>query len=237
VKVIVGLGNPGSKYQGTRHNIGFDVVDYLASGPGVGAFRNKFEASIAEMQENGEVVLLVKPQTFMNLSGRSLRQIVDFYKIDLADVLVVCDDIALPVGKLRVKAKGSHGGQNGLRNIAEQLGTPDYGRLRIGIGEPGRDNASDYVLSRFRAGEKAEIEDAIAKAALAALLWVREGIEPCMNRTNGEAEPKKDKKPRPEKPEKPETVVGPPAGSMDTNTTGKMADGRATKPPGNGSSS
>lgn len=227
MKLIVGLGNPGSKYRGTRHNIGFDVVDYLASGPGVGTFRNKFEALVAEMQENGETVLLVQPQTFMNLSGRSLRQIIDFYKVDLADVLVICDDIALPVGKLRVKAKGSHGGQNGLRNIAEQLGTSDYSRLRIGIGEPGQADAADYVLSRYRSGEKAVIEDAVAKAALAALLWVREGIEPCMNRTNGEDKPKKDKKPKPDNPN----------GSDGGQNKSGEADSRKSKLPGDGSSS
>ena len=186
MKVIVGLGNPGSRYEGTRHNVGFAVIDYLASAPGVGPFRSQFQAQIAETTEGGEKVLLVKPETFMNLSGRAVRQIVDFYKLDLADLLVVCDDIALPLGKLRVRARGTHGGQNGLRNIQEQLGTTEYGRLRIGIDPPPEHMAAaDYVLSRFKPGERTAAEEAIAEAAKAALLWVREGIDVCMNRVNG----------------------------------------------------
>src|SRR5437764_4180701 len=126
MKVIVGLGNPGPKYAGTRHNVGFDVIDYLAAGPGVGAFREKFEAFVAEMKEGDETVLLVKPLTFMNLSGRAVRALLDFYKVPVENVLVVCDDINLPLGKLRVRTKGSHGGQYGLRNIQEQWGTDAY---------------------------------------------------------------------------------------------------------------
>src|SRR5438552_1181908 len=103
MKIIVGLGNPGPRYNGTRHNIGFSVIDYLAAGPGVSAFRSRFQAQVAEMTEDGEQVLLVKPETFMNLSGRSVRQIMDFYKLELKDLIIVCDDIALPVGKLRVR--------------------------------------------------------------------------------------------------------------------------------------
>src|ERR1700677_1279622 len=107
MKVIIGLGNPGPKYDGTRHNIGYAVVDYLAAAPGVGGFRKKFEAQVAEFTEGTEQVLLVKPETFMNLSGRAVRQIVDFYKIALTDILVICDDLALPLGELRLRAKGS----------------------------------------------------------------------------------------------------------------------------------
>src|SRR4051812_36665116 len=107
MKVIIGLGNPGPRYHGTRHNIGFAVVDYLAAAPGVGSFRSRFQSHVAETTEGGEQVLLVKPETFMNLSGRAVRQVVDFYKLSAADLLVVCDDIALPVGKLRVRARGS----------------------------------------------------------------------------------------------------------------------------------
>ena len=109
MKVVVGLGNPGPKYTGTRHNVGFEVVDYLARGPGVAAFREKFEAFVAELKEGDETVLLVKPLTFMNLSGRSVRAVLDFYKLQVEQVLVVCDDFNLPLGKLRVRVKGSHG--------------------------------------------------------------------------------------------------------------------------------
>jgi PTH1 family peptidyl-tRNA hydrolase len=196
MKVIIGLGNPGPKYEGTRHNIGFAVIDYLASAPGVGTWRKKFQAEVCEFTEDGEQVLLVKPQAFMNLSGRTVREIVDFYKLDPTnDIMVICDDLALPLGKLRVRAKGSHGGQNGLRNIQELLGTQDYPRLRIGIDPPGEHmDAADYVLSRFKPGERDRVEEAIATAAQSAILWVRQGLDVCMNRTNGGPEPEKKKK-------------------------------------------
>ena len=117
MKVIVGLGNPGAKYAGTRHNIGFDVIDFLRAAPSVGSPKSAFQAEVCEATENGEKVLLVKPQTFMNLSGRTVRAILDFYKLTPPDVLVVCDDFNLPLGKLRVRGQGTHGGPNGLRNI------------------------------------------------------------------------------------------------------------------------
>jgi PTH1 family peptidyl-tRNA hydrolase len=198
MKLVVGLGNPGPKYAGTRHNIGFAVLDYLAAAPGVGAWRSRFEAQITQSVEGTEQVLLLKPETFMNLSGRAVRAAVDFYKVEISDVLVVCDDIALPLGKLRARAKGSHGGQNGLRNIQEHLGTPDYSRLRIGVGSPGEHlDAADYVLSRFKPGERSAVDDAVAQAAQAVLLWVKQGIDACMNRVNGEPKPEKPKKEKP----------------------------------------
>jgi PTH1 family peptidyl-tRNA hydrolase len=200
MKLVVGLGNPGPRYAGTRHNIGFDVVDYLAAAPGVGRSRSRFEAQVADAVEGTEQVLLMKPETFMNLSGRAVRAAIDFYKLAVTDLLVVCDDIALPLGKLRVRAKGSDGGQKGLRSIEQQLGTQDYSRLRIGVGAPGEHlDAADHVLSRFRPGERAAVEDAVAQAARAVLLWVRQGIDDCMNRVNGEPKPEKPKKEKPEK--------------------------------------
>lgn len=205
MKLIVGLGNPGPKYAGTRHNVGFDVVDYLAAGPGCSAFREKFEAFVAELKEGDETILLVKPLTFMNLSGRAVRAALDFYKLPLDQVLVVCDDFNLPLGKLRVRAKGSHGGQNGLRNIQDQLGTDAYARLRIGVGQPNPGDAVDHVLSRFKPGEKKAVEDAIATAAQAALVWVRQGTEAAMNRFNGpEAGPSEKGKVKKEKLKKTE---------------------------------
>jgi len=200
MKLVVGLGNPGPKYAGTRHNIGFDVVDYLAAAPGVGRWRSRFEAQVTEAVEGAEQVLLVKPETFMNLSGRAVRAAMDFYKVPVSDLLVVCDDIALPLGKLRARAKGSDGGQKGLRSIQEHLGTPDYPRLRIGVGSPGEHlDAADHVLSRFKPGERAAVADAVAQAALGVLLWVRQGIDVCMNRVNGEPKPEKPKKEKPAK--------------------------------------
>src|SRR5262249_49353172 len=136
MKIVVGLGNPGRQYEGTRHNVGFEVVDLLAEAPGAGRFQSRFSAQVAELVEDGVKVLLVKPETFMNLSGRCVRQLVDFYQLPLSDLLVVCDDINLPLARLRVRARGSHGGHNGLRDIQAHLGTTEYGRLRIGVGSP-----------------------------------------------------------------------------------------------------
>jgi len=201
MKLVVGLGNPGPKYAGTRHNVGFEVVDYLARSPACSPFREKFEAFVAEWKEGEETVLLVKPLTFMNLSGRSVRAILDFYKLPVEQLLVVCDDFNLPLGKLRVRAKGSHGGQNGLRNIQEQLGTDAYARLRIGVGQPSPGDAVDFVLSKFKPGERAATEEAVANAAQAVIVWVRSGIEACMNRFNGGTDPQKEKpktKPKPD---------------------------------------
>jgi PTH1 family peptidyl-tRNA hydrolase len=194
MKIVVGLGNPGRQYAGTRHNVGFDVLDYLASGPGVVGAKAAFQSEVAEMSEGGEKVLLVKPQTFMNLSGRAVRAVLDFYKLTPADLLVVCDDYNLPLGKLRVRAKGSSGGQNGLRNIQEQLGTDEYARLRIGIGQPAPGEAVDFVLTRFKPGERAAAEEAVANAAAGVLVWVRQGLAACMNRVNGPEPGEKPKK-------------------------------------------
>lgn len=184
MKVVVGLGNPGKQYSGTRHNVGFAVVDYLAQAPGASKFQNRFHAQVAEFIEDGQKILLVKPQTFMNLSGQSVRQFVDFQQLPLADLLVVCDDINLPLGKLRVRARGTHGGHNGLRDIQNHLGTTEYARLRIGVDAPAQEGAIDHVLGRFRSAEKAVIDDAIAKAAQAVAVWIKRGVEACMNEYN-----------------------------------------------------
>jgi PTH1 family peptidyl-tRNA hydrolase len=211
MKVVVGLGNPGPKYAGTRHNVGFEVIDYLAKGPGCSAFREKFEAFVAELKEGDETVLLVKPLTFMNLSGRAVRAVLDFYKLPVEQVLVVCDDFNLPLGKLRVRARGSHGGQNGLRSVQEQLGTDAYARLRIGVGQPDPGEAVDYVLARFKPGERPVVEEAVATAAQAVLAWVRGGIEVCMNRFNGPGDDGGKAKPAKERPKK-NPDAGPQAG-------------------------
>ncbi len=185
MKVLVGLGNPGSRYAGTRHNVGFEVIDALAAGPRAGRFQSRFQAQVAELNEDAHKVLLVKPETFMNLSGRCVRQVLDFYQLPLTDLLVVCDDINLPLGKLRVRPGGSHGGHNGLRDIQTHLGTSEYARLRIGVDAP-REGAIDHVLGRFRPAEKDVIDEAEGRAAQAALVWVHQGLEACMNQYNGE---------------------------------------------------
>ncbi len=184
MKVVVGLGNPGSRYEGTRHNVGFDVIDDLAQAPGTSRFQEKFQAEIAEQRVGEEKVLLVKPQTFMNLSGRSVRQLLDFYQVPVEDVLIVCDDINLPLGKLRFRARGTNGGHKGLRDIQNHLGTTEYSRLRIGVGAPD-DDTVDHVLGRFRPSEAPVIEEALEMAGQGVDLWIREGIQECMNRYNG----------------------------------------------------
>jgi PTH1 family peptidyl-tRNA hydrolase len=183
-KLVVGLGNPGSKYEGTRHNIGFDVVDRLASGGSGVRFSTKFDGQIAEAEIDFRRVLLLKPDTFMNLSGRSVVPALRFYKLDPADLLVVCDDLNLPLGKLRIRRGGSDGGQKGLRDISAQLGTEEYARLRVGIGERGPVDAADFVLSRFKSAERAAIDDALIEATQAVAVWVSQGVEAAMNRFN-----------------------------------------------------
>ena len=185
MKVVVGLGNPGRRYECTRHNVGFQVVNQLADGPRSGPFQARFQAEVAELVEEADKVLLVKPETFMNLSGRCVRQVVDFYQLPLEDLLVVCDDINLPLGKLRARARGSHGGHNGLRDIQAHLGTTEYARLRIGVGAPADADAVDHVLGRFRPTERPVIEEAVSEAVQAVLVWVCQGIEACVNQYNG----------------------------------------------------
>ena len=181
MKLIVGLGNPGSRYAGTRHNVGFVVVDALARGA---RFANRFESEVAEVMEGDQRVLLAKPQVFMNLSGRAVRQMLDFYQLELDDLFVVCDDFNLPLGQVRARATGTHGGHNGLRDIQNHLGTTAYARLRIGVGAPEGDDPTEFVLDRFRPAEKKIIEDACIRAAQAAGVWALQGIEACMNQYN-----------------------------------------------------
>jgi PTH1 family peptidyl-tRNA hydrolase len=185
MKVVVGLGNPGGRYEGTRHNVGFMVVDSLAAGSRCGRFQDRFLGLMAECTEEQEKILLVKPQTFMNLSGRCVRQVIDFFQLPLEDLLVVCDDINLPLGKLRIRPRGTHGGHNGLRDIQAHLGTTEYRRLRIGVESPAPGEAVDHVLSRFRPTERPVIEEAVARAAQAVVCWMQKGIAVCMNQYNG----------------------------------------------------
>lgn len=185
MKVVVGLGNPGSRYVGTRHNVGFAVIDLLAAGPMPARFQQRFQAQVGEIVLASGKVLLVKPETFMNLSGRAVRQVLDFYQVESADLLVVCDDVNLPLGKLRARARGTHGGHNGLRDIQNHLGGTEYARLRIGVGSADKSEMVDHVLGRFRPGERPLIEEAVQCAVQAVLVWDRDGIEACMNQYNG----------------------------------------------------
>jgi PTH1 family peptidyl-tRNA hydrolase len=185
MKLIVGLGNPGRKYVGTRHNIGFDVVAELARRGSAAAPRNAFDSELTEVAIAGDRVLLAAPQTFMNLSGRAVRQILDFYKLELPDLLVICDDLNLPLGRLRLRKSGSAGGQKGLKNIIEHAGSEDFARLRIGIDRPPqRIDATAYVLQRFSSAERDAISAAVFAAAAAAEMWVKDGPDAAMNRAN-----------------------------------------------------
>jgi PTH1 family peptidyl-tRNA hydrolase len=187
VKLIVGLGNPGPEYRDTRHNVGFHVVDELARRWNVSQWREMFDALTAKTIAGGEAgpVVLAKPITFMNLSGREIVGLAGFYKIDVADLLVVSDDVALPLVRLRARPSGSDGGHNGLRSVAESLGTQAYARLRVGVGRGPEDrDLSGHVLGRFRAAERETISAAVLRAADASEMFVAEGIGRVMNAFN-----------------------------------------------------
>ncbi len=185
MKLIVGLGNPGRRYEQTRHNIGFQVVAAVSRSFGGGPPRARFEGHAVDITIGGEKVLLLCPATYMNLSGGSVQPAKDFYKLDNSDLLVVCDDFHLSLGQLRFRAKGSAGGQKGLADIIRRLGTEDFSRLRFGIGTPPEGyNAADYVLGKFAKSESKEVEHAVGCAAEAVTEWVRSGTAYCMNRYN-----------------------------------------------------
>lgn len=184
MKLIVGLGNPGRKYDGTRHNVGFAVLEELARRHKLTGRRLRFEGELAETTIAEHRVLLLAPQTLMNASGRCVRQAINYYKIPLQDVVVVCDDLNLPFGKLRIRARGSSGGHKGLASLIADLGTEHFSRVRIGIGRREDGEVSDFVLSRFRREERPVVDEAIAGAADALELWLAEGVDACMNRFN-----------------------------------------------------
>jgi PTH1 family peptidyl-tRNA hydrolase len=185
MKLIVGLGNPGRKYQNTRHNVGYVVLQRLAKKYGTTSPTDKFQGELVEANVEGEKALLLCPTTYMNLSGASVLAARDFYKLPPADMLIVCDDLNLELGQLRIRGKGSSGGQNGLKDIAKRLASEEFPRLRIGIGAPPpRWQVSDYVLSKFRGKEEEEIAIVYEEAALAATDWALQGLEYCMNHHN-----------------------------------------------------
>jgi peptidyl-tRNA hydrolase, PTH1 family len=188
MKVVVGLGNPGPRYEQARHNVGFVVIDELVERLGAGKPRVRFEARVAEAAFSAEKVLLAAPQTYMNDSGRSVRQIVDFFGLSLSDLLLVCDDFNLELAQLRMRSGGSAGGQKGLADIIRHLGTEEFPRLRIGIGHrPEPMDAADFVLSRFRKNEIKPIESAVIRAAEGVELWIRSGLDRAMNQVNAPA--------------------------------------------------
>ena len=185
MKLIVGLGNPGKQYAGTRHNAGFAVIDEIARRASVGFESAPAEAVIAKWRRPDGVALLAKPLTFMNLSGQAVGELARYFKVDVADLLIVVDEVQLPLGKLRARARGSAGGHNGLKSVIAHLGDA-FPRLRIGVGrgEQQRDLA-DHVLSRFDKDEAAEVERMTTRAADAAEMFITSGIEAVMNGFNG----------------------------------------------------
>lgn len=185
--IIVGLGNPGSKYEKTRHNMGFETIDLLAKDMGISVETKKHKALIGTGMIGSNKVVLAKPQTFMNLSGESVRELVDFYKIDPEkELIVIYDDISLEPGKLRIRAKGSAGGHNGIKNIIAHLGSEKFPRIKVGVGEkPARMDLADYVLGHITGPEKALIEESWHTAASATSVIVTEGVTVAMNHFNG----------------------------------------------------
>lgn len=183
--IIAGLGNPSSQYRGSRHNVGFEVIDRLADRYHIDVTAKKFKALTGNGVIEGQKVILVKPQTFMNLSGESLREVMNFYKTDISQLIVVYDDINLALGQLRIRGKGSAGGHNGMKNIILNCGSQDFPRVRLGVGEkPVGMDLADYVLSRFWGEEKRQIEEGFLEAADAVCMLLREGLEAAMNRYN-----------------------------------------------------
>ncbi len=194
IRLVAGLGNPGREYVATRHNVGFEVIDRLATKlgwtPG-GEFnrlaKSKFDglAYDGPIGGIGEKLVLLKPTTFMNLSGRAVQSAMAFYQLEAADVMVVLDDVALPVGKIRIRPGGSSGGHNGLKDIERALGADKYPRLRVGIDAPApRVPQRDYVLGRFPEEQKKTIEQTYARACDAILMWIENGINAAMNQFN-----------------------------------------------------
>lgn len=189
--IVAGLGNPGTRYEGTRHNIGFMVIDLIAERWGRPAFRDKWRAQQAVVELPGpssaEKLYLMKPQTFMNLSGESIQPAAAFLRHSAAEILVIHDELDLPLGRLQLKEGGGAGGHNGLKSITERLGTPDYRRLRCGIGRPPvefRGTPADFVLQAFAPFEGNQVQDLVSRAADAVELLVKQGMSAAMNQIN-----------------------------------------------------
>ncbi len=183
--LIAGLGNPTKEYDKTRHNVGFSVIDVLADRYRIDISEKKHKALCGRGVIEGQKVLLLKPQTFMNLSGESIRAAADYYKIEPEEMIVIYDDISLDPGQLRIRLKGSAGGHNGIKNIIANLGTQDFPRIKVGVGaKPPHMDLADYVLSRFGAGEQKLMEEAFGEAAEAAVMMMTDGAERAMNHFN-----------------------------------------------------
>ncbi len=183
--LIIGLGNPGESYRNTRHNVGFEVVKAFALANGF-SFRHASNliGELANGEVEGQKVFLLLPTTFMNSSGDAVRRCVDYYKVPVDQLLVVCDDVALPLGTMRIRARGSAGGHNGLKSVEAHLGTSHYVRFRIGVGDPSGKNLADYVLGKFLSEEKSIVEEMVKKAAAVLTLYMKSGIAAAMQEAN-----------------------------------------------------
>ncbi|MGY8770190.1 MAG: aminoacyl-tRNA hydrolase [Pirellulales bacterium] len=185
MKLIVGLGNPGRKYEGTRHNVGFELLDQLSELFGGGSPRTKFNGLLIDISIGGEKAILLYPQTYMNNSGNCVRAAVDFYKIPLHDLLIACDDFNLPLNKLRLRANGSAGGQKGLADGNQKLSNEEFPRLRIGIGPlPEKMEVTNFVLGKFSKNERIDVEQVLFRARNAVVDWIEHDLTHSMNQHN-----------------------------------------------------
>lgn len=189
MKCIIGLGNPGPKYERTRHNIGFMAVDALSDHIGFTINKQKYNCLYEIGSFAGDKIMLIKPQTFMNLSGEGVRPLIDYYKVDLANIAVIYDDLDLPVGKIRLRQKGGHGGHNGIRSLIDHLGTNEFKRIRLGIGRPeDRTPVVNYVLQPFAKTEEAAINDTIHETVRVCETWLKKSFQDAMNIFNNKNE-------------------------------------------------
>lgn len=185
MKCVIGLGNPGKKYDQTRHNIGFMVIDELARRHGFSLNADKFHASYTSEQIAGNRLMLVKPETFMNLSGEAIRPLIEYYKISVEDIVVIYDDLDLPPGKIRLREKGGHGGHNGVRSTIDHLKTKDFKRIRLGVGRPpGKMSVVDYVLGKFHKNEVDDVLQSVNDAADAVEQWLDKPFVDVMSEFN-----------------------------------------------------
>ena len=182
--LIVGLGNPGREYDGTWHNIGFEAIDYISSKNNIDINKSKFKGMFGEGFIKGQKVILLKPTTYMNLSGESIREVINFYKIDNNKIIVIYDDISLEIGKLRIREKGSAGGHNGIKSIIANMGTDVFPRIKIGVGQPKGDLVS-HVLGRFNKDEEEDLKEVIEASNKATEIIIQYGAKQAMNELNG----------------------------------------------------
>ena len=234
MKIIVGLGNPGKEYENTKHNIGFMVLDRLAEKWGIAIRKIKFKGLYGEGFVDGEKVILLKPQTYMNLSGESVREILGFYKIDPEDLVVIYDDLDLPMGALRIRGRGSAGTHNGMRSVIYQIQEDGFPRIRVGIGGERKGSLVNYVISGFSGEDRDIMREAVLKAADAAECLVREGLSEAMNRFNTKKKKKKKKEEDAEQKspaDEAETPEEPAVNEPDTEAAAGPEAGRTTETP------